>query len=168
VCGRRCVTLRCLSVCVSVSHGCTPVFIPGIFFLGGGKSPPKKLTNPPQTAAKMCALNIFFRPGQRITTISQNFLLMDNKHRKLFVTKQSKGCKFMPKMHQNTFGSRAPPEPAGELMCSPRSPSRNGGLLVSGGREGVGSTSKGTGGQTGRNGRAREFPPESQGEQNKQ
>jgi len=29
---------------------------------------------------------------------------MDNKHRKLFVVKQSKGCKFMPYMHQNTFG----------------------------------------------------------------
>ena len=25
---------------------------------------------------------------------------MDNKHRKLFVIKRSKGCKFMPKMHQ--------------------------------------------------------------------
>jgi len=38
---------------------------------------------------------------------------MDNKHRKLFVIKQSKGCKFMPKMHQNTFSGRAPPGPAG-------------------------------------------------------
>jgi len=130
-------------------------------FLGGGENPPpsKKLTIPPQTAAKLCALNIFFRLGQRITNISQNFLLMENKHRKLFVTKQSKGCKFMPKMHQNTFGSRAPPEPAGGAYALPRSPSRNGGLLVSGGREGVGSTSKGTGGQRGRNGRGREFPP---------
>jgi len=27
---------------------------------------------------------------------------MDNNHGKLFVIKQSKGCKFMPKMHQNT------------------------------------------------------------------
>jgi len=29
---------------------------------------------------------------------------MDNKHRKLFVGKQSKGRTFMPKMHQHTFG----------------------------------------------------------------
>jgi len=39
----------------------------------------------------------------------------------IFVIKQSKGCKFMPKMQQNTFGGRAPPGPAvmGELMRSP-------------------------------------------------
>jgi len=29
---------------------------------------------------------------------------MDNKPRKLFAIKQSKGCKFIPKMQQNTFG----------------------------------------------------------------
>ena len=44
---------------------------------------------------------------------------MDNKHRKLFAIKQSKGCKFMPKMHQNTFGGRAPPGPAGQSLCAP-------------------------------------------------
>jgi len=27
---------------------------------------------------------------------------------------------FMPKMHQNTFGGRAPPWPAVERKCSPR------------------------------------------------
>ena len=32
---------------------------------------------------------------------------MDNKHRKLFVIRQSKECRFMPKMHQNTFGGCA-------------------------------------------------------------
>ena len=51
----------------------------------------------------------------------ENFLLMENKHRKLFAIKQSKRCKFMPKMHQNTFGGRAPPDPLGELICSPDS-----------------------------------------------
>jgi len=44
---------------------------------------------------------------------------MDNKHRKLFVIEQSKGCKFMPKTHQNTFGGRAPPGPAGGTKCAP-------------------------------------------------
>jgi len=39
---------------------------------------------------------------------------MDNKSRELFVTMQSKGCKFMPKMRQNTFGGRASCGPAGE------------------------------------------------------
>ena len=47
---------------------------------------------------------------------------MDNKHRKLFVVKQSEGCRFMPKIHLNTFGGRA--LPLGEHMRSPlRSPS---------------------------------------------
>ena len=70
---------------------------------------------------------------------------MDNKHGKLFVIEQSKKCKFMPKMHRNTFGGRAPPVELGELIRSPRSPSRNGkptskakeggkGLLIRGGR----------------------------------
>ena len=58
-----------------------------------------------------------------------NFLLVDNKHRKLFVIKQSKWFKLMPKMHLNTFGGRALPEPAGELVRSPTTPSRNGRYL---------------------------------------
>ena len=37
---------------------------------------------------------------------------MGNKHRKLFVIGQSKGCKFLPQMHRNTFGSRALSGPA--------------------------------------------------------
>jgi len=32
---------------------------------------------------------------------------------KLFVIKQSKGCKFMPRMHVNTFDGWAPPGPTG-------------------------------------------------------
>jgi len=70
-----------------------------------------------------------------------NFLLMDSKHRKLFVIKQSKGCRFMPKMHQSTFGSWALPGPAGGAYVLPqnRPHSRNGGLFVKGreSREGV-------------------------------
>ena len=31
---------------------------------------------------------------------------MNDKYRKLLVIKQLKGCKFMPKMHQNPFGDR--------------------------------------------------------------
>jgi len=33
---------------------------------------------------------------------------MNNIHMKLFVIKQSEGRNFIPKMHQNTFGGRAP------------------------------------------------------------
>ena len=52
---------------------------------------------------------------------------MDNKRRKLFVIKQSKWCKFSPKMHQNTFGGRDLSGPAVERIISPpRTPSRNG------------------------------------------
>jgi len=34
--------------------------------------------------------------------------LRDNEQRKLFVTEQCEGCKFMPKIHKSTFGGRAP------------------------------------------------------------
>ena len=49
---------------------------------------------------------------------------MDDKYIKLFVIKQSQGWQFklMPKMHQNTFGGRAPPEP--------QTPWPHGGLLL--------------------------------------
>ena len=73
---------------------------------------------------------------------------MHNKHRKLFVIKQPKGCKFMPKIHQNTFGGRAPPGPAGERISSPDPQwglllregrkGRGGGLLLRGWTEGYG------------------------------
>ena len=91
------------------------VFSPGIFFLGGGRNPPIKNWQSPQTAAKLCALKKFSARQWYLG----NSLLMDNKHRKLFAIKQSKGCKFMPKMHQNTFGGRAPPGPAGQSLCAP-------------------------------------------------
>jgi len=74
--------------------------------------PSKRLTN------CTCALNLFFGRHNELQPYHEHFLLMDNKHRKLFVIKQSKGCKFMPKMHQNAFGGRAPPGPAGDLMHS--------------------------------------------------
>jgi len=96
------------------------VFIPGIifFFWGGGISP--KNLQFPQTVAKLCALNLFISQGSELQIHDGNILLMDNKHRKLFVIKQSKWCIFMPKMHQNTFGGRAPSAPAGKLLRSPR------------------------------------------------
>ena len=47
---------------------------------------------------------------------------MDNEHRKLFVIKQSKGCKFMSKMHQNTLGGGALPGPGGGTYAFPYRP----------------------------------------------
>ena len=58
---------------------------PRIFFFGGGGIFPPKLTIP-QMAAKFCAW-YFFRLEQ---TYHGNFL-MDSIHRKLFISKQSKG-----------------------------------------------------------------------------
>jgi len=52
--------------------------------------------------------------------ITETFLLMKNKHRKLFVIRQSKRCKFIFTMHQNTFGGRAPRTRCGSLRRSPR------------------------------------------------
>jgi len=51
-----------------------------------------------------------------------NFLFMDNKHGKLFVIKQSKVCKFLPKMHQNAFGGRAPHGPSGGANALSQTP----------------------------------------------
>ena len=87
------------------------LFIPVILGVGESPSPQKKENlQLPQTAAKLCAVYSFLRPAQPITKISRklNFLLMDNKLMKLFVIKQSKGCKFMPtcRIHQNTSGGR--------------------------------------------------------------
>ena len=84
------------------------------------QSPPKKTYNSPTTAAKLCALNLFFGRDNELQIYHGNFLLLDNKHRKLFVIKQSKGGKFMPKTHQNTFGGRVLPGPAGEAYALPR------------------------------------------------
>jgi len=44
---------------------------------------------------------------------------MDNKHRKLFIIEQPKGCKFMPKCTKIRLTAGLCPVPlAGELMCS--------------------------------------------------
>ena len=71
-------------------------------------------------AAKLCALYLFFGQDSELQILHGNFLLVDDKHRKLFAIKQPKGCKFMLKMHLSTFGGRAAPGFAeGELMLSP-------------------------------------------------
>jgi len=60
-------------------------------FLGGEESPQKKLAIfPPQTAAELCALNHFIGLDNELQIHHGNFSLMNNKHRKLFVIKQSK------------------------------------------------------------------------------
>jgi len=61
---------------------------------------------------------------------------MDNKPMKLFAIKQSKGCKLIRKMQQNTFGGRAVPRPAGGEQTHGRN---GGGLLLKGEKEGEGA-----------------------------
>jgi len=70
-------------------------------FFGGNEIPlhQKNLKFPP-TAAKLCALILFFGRDNELRTYRGNFDLMHSKHWKLFVAKQSQGCKFMPKMHK--------------------------------------------------------------------
>jgi len=119
----------------------------------GGIPPPKTLTIPLQTAAKLCALNLFFGRDNELQIYHGNFLLMDNKHRKLFVIKQSKGCKFIPKMYlkscaRTRWGSLyAPTDPLSPMTLTSR-----------GGSEGEGRrhTSEGDG----REERGREFHPQ--------
>jgi len=45
-----------------------------------------------------------------------NILLMDNKHRKLFVLRQSKGCIFIPKMLKIRLAAGLRPGPLGERI----------------------------------------------------
>ena len=58
------------------------VIIPGIF-LGG-------LTIPPKNGCQIVCCNCFFGRDSELQIYHGDFLLMDNKHRKLFVIKQSK------------------------------------------------------------------------------
>ena len=101
------------------------VFIPGIF-LGGGGGIPRKNLHPPKKAPN-CVL-FFFGRDSELQICHGSFLLIDNKHRKLFTIKQSNGCKFMSKMHRNTFVVRVP------FMRSPRHPSHNKGAYFYGER----------------------------------
>jgi len=43
---------------------------------------------------------------------------MDSKRGKLFGIKKSRGCKFMPKMQQNTLAAGLCSDPLGEIMRS--------------------------------------------------
>jgi len=127
-------------------HVCyTALFIPGIFW-GGILPPPKKNLQfpPPQVAAKLCALYLFFGQDSELQILHGNFLLVDDKHRKLFAIKQPKGCKFMLKMHLNTFGQ----DPLRGSLCFPLAPllhwgPTSQGREARGEREGEGPTSKG-------------------------
>jgi len=72
---------------------------------------------PPPNACQIVYSESFFGRDNELHIFHGNYLLMDNKHRKLFVITQSEGRKFMPKMHQNTLGGRAPPRPAGGIAA---------------------------------------------------
>ena len=74
-------------------------------------------------------LLIFFGRGSELQMHQGNILWLNNKHMKLFVIKQSKGCKFTPRIHQNTFGGHAPPRAAGGCAPHPKPHSRNGGYF---------------------------------------
>ena len=90
------------------------VFLTGTFFWRKGNPPPsKKLKIPPNGCQTVCSNSFFFGRDNELRTYRGNLDLMHSKHGKLFVVKQSQGCKFMPKMHKNTFSGRAPPWPDG-------------------------------------------------------
>ena len=100
-----------------------PLFIPGIFSGEvAGEIPQTYIFS--QTAAKLRALNRFFRPGI-IQIYHGNILLIDSKHRKLFVVEQeqrihtaSRRCKFIPEMRRHMFGGD--PGPAGGAYALPQ------------------------------------------------
>jgi len=68
-----------------------------------------------------CVLEMFFfGRDNELQTHRGNFLFTDNKHRNLFVIKQSKRCKFVPKMRQNALGGRAPRGPTRGAYALPQ------------------------------------------------
>ena len=79
--------------------------------------PQKNLQFPPKWLPNcvMCTLDLFFGWYSELEIYHENFLLVDNKHRKLFVIQQSKKCKFMRKVHKSTFGGRAPEREGKEI-----------------------------------------------------
>ena len=76
----------------------------------GESPPPKKLTVPSNGCQVVCS-KIFFCWRSELQIDHVEVLLVDNKHRKLFVVKQSKGCKFMSKC--SIIRLAASPKPAG-------------------------------------------------------
>ena len=72
----QCSTTRGRNVSCIGWNAANPVSIhcllrASFFICGGGENPsPKKILQPPQTAAKLCSKS-FFRPGQSITNISR-------------------------------------------------------------------------------------------------
>jgi len=101
---------------------CNSVFIPGIFFCVGGEFPPSKNLQfrPPPNGCQIVCSKSFSQPDNELQLYHGNMLLIDNKNRKLFVIKQSRECRFVPKMHQNTFSGRAPPGPVGGAYTLPK------------------------------------------------
>jgi len=97
----------------------------------------------------------FFGRDNELQIHHGNYLLTDNKHRKLSVIKQSDGCKLMPKMHQYVWR----PDPLVELMRAPDPLAPTGGLLLRGGMEGRGLLLRGTVGKTELTERERRKPP---------
>jgi len=77
------------------------MFIPAIFFGGGGIPPPQKnLVSPtsPNGWQIVCSKSLFSAGTMNCQYITETFFLTDNKHGKLIAVKQSEGCKFMPEM----------------------------------------------------------------------
>jgi len=69
----------------------------------GAISPPAKVKIPPQRLPNS-VLWISFGRGNELQIYHENFLLMNHKHRKLFVDEKSKRCIFMPKSARMVSG----------------------------------------------------------------
>jgi len=121
-----CDVLPTMRKCVLPTEQICTVYSSNVF--GGDSHPPNKITIPTPKRLPNCVLwFVFFSTGTMSYKYHGNFLLLDNKHRKLFVIKQSEWCKFMPKMHQNALSQDPYPQ---------------WGLLVRGRRKGRGPTPK--------------------------
>jgi len=85
--GRRGRSLQCTIAlfCIFLLHALDALFIPGIFFFGGGEFPSsKKITTPPNGCQIVCSKSFFGRENE-LQLYHENFVLIDNKYRKLFI-----------------------------------------------------------------------------------
>ena len=86
-------------------------------------TPPQKCTVFPKTAGQIvCFKSFFFCRCNDLLIDRGNILLMVSKLRKLFVTRQSKGCKFMPKCTEVRLLAGLCADPLRGRLSAPQAP----------------------------------------------
>ena len=102
------------------SHWDWSVFILGISFWGGFPSP-KTYNSPPQTAARLCVLNLFYSRDNELQMYHSNFHLMDNNTGNYSPLSTQKFANLCLKCSKIRSAARLCSDPLGSL-CAPPDP----------------------------------------------